>query len=168
MRRSVSTLLAAVMAVTGTAVSFAPAAVAIPQINPAVLNQAAPAAGVQQVRDHSRRWRYNNNNRNWSNNRNWRGDRSDWRRDNRRYSRNYRYGNRHYGYRYRDNDNGSAIALGIFGLAAGAIVGSQLRGGGYGGGSSYDAACHRKYNSYDSYSKTFLGYDGYRHRCVLP
>lgn len=165
MRRSVSTLLAAAMAITGSAVSFAPAAVAVPQVSPAIFNQAAPAAGVQQVRDHSARWRQNN--RNWSNNRNW----GDWRRDNRHYSRNYRYGNRYYGnryYRYRDNDNGSAIALGIFGLAAGAIVGSQLRGGGYGGGSSYDAACHRKYNSYDSYSKTFLGYDGYRHRCVLP
>ncbi len=29
------------------------------------------------------------------------------------------------------------------------------------------ARCYARYRSYDAYSDTFLGYDGYRHRCRL-
>jgi hypothetical protein len=57
-------------------------------------------------------------------------------------------------------DVGAAVVLGIVGLAAGAIIAGQGHGG-----SSYHAICARKYRSYDPRSGTYLGYDGYRHRC---
>jgi hypothetical protein len=96
-------------------------------------------------------------------------------RDSDRYWRDHRRDRyRHYPrYRYRDYDDydnnfGAGLAVGgILGLATGAIIGSQPRGYAY-GYDNYDAACARKYQSYDPYSKTYLGYDGYRHRCVLP
>ncbi|WP_040678131.1 BA14K family protein [Nitratireductor pacificus] len=39
----------------------------------------------------------------------------------------------------------------------------------YGGGSwqRHVARCYARYRSYDEYSDTFLGYDGYRHPCRL-
>ncbi|WP_295814746.1 BA14K family protein [uncultured Nitratireductor sp.] len=40
----------------------------------------------------------------------------------------------------------------------------------YGGASAWErhvARCYARYRSYDEYSDTFLGYDGYRHRCRL-
>lgn len=63
---------------------------------------------------------------------------------------------------------GAAIA----GLAAGAILGGVLaaqqpyyyrRGYGYGDGAVQ--YCLSRFKSYDPYSGTYLGYDGYRHPC---
>ena len=39
---------------------------------------------------------------------------------------------------------------------------------GLGGGSSHVQWCLNRYRSYDPASDTFLGYDGYRHRCNSP
>ncbi|MBN7762982.1 BA14K family protein [Nitratireductor aquibiodomus] len=68
----------------------------------------------------------------------------------------------------------AAIAgLGGF-IAGGLIADSRARYYGpapvYGVPSAWDrhvARCHARYRSYDAYSDTFLGYDGYRHRCRL-
>lgn len=55
---------------------------------------------------------------------------------------------------------GGAVAAGILGgLLLGAIIANsaqQQRGTDY---------CARRYRSYDPYSGTYLGYDGYRHPC---
>lgn len=40
--------------------------------------------------------------------------------------------------------------------------------GGYGGGGGHVDYCLSRYRSYDPRSDTYLGYDGYRHRCVSP
>ena len=136
MRRSSSALVAAMMAVSGTALSFAPAqAGMIPGVAPALMSQAAPAADVVEVGH--RRWQ-----------------RGQYR-QHRRYAPRYRY------YRHDDDDNGAAVAAGIIGFAAGAIIGSQVQGGGY----NSHAACAARFQSYDPASGTYLGYDGYRHRC---
>ena len=82
--------------------------------------------------------------------------------------------------RYRRGRD-AGIAAGIFGgLVAGAIIGSQNSYypynygyyypsyGYYGPYPSRDAAvayCLRQFRSYDPYSMTYLGYDGFRHPC---
>jgi hypothetical protein len=71
-----------------------------------------------------------------------------------------------------------SIATGVFGFAAGAIVGGALANSNNNSGqrviqlqgSDYDAhvaACYNRYRSYDEESNTFLGYDGLRHQCTL-
>lgn len=41
-------------------------------------------------------------------------------------------------------------------------------GYGYGDyGDSHSVACEARYRSYDRYSDTFMGYDGFRHRCLI-
>lgn len=85
-----------------------------------------------------------------------------------------------YGYFYRRHRSGlDNVASGLFGFTFGAILGSAIansnnnnnNGGGYyqGGGSSQNHvdACYARYRSYDARTDTFLGYDGYRHRCNL-
>jgi Ni/Co efflux regulator RcnB len=91
------------------------------------------------------RWRHRQG-RDWDR----RGDRDD-----RRHWRN-----RH---RDRDWDDDDDIAAGILGFAAGALVTGLAASG----GSSHVARCEAHYRSYDPYSDTFLGYDGYRHQCML-
>lgn len=86
-------------------------------------------------------------------------------------------------YRRRSRDVGPAVAAGIFGAIIGGIIASQNRPyavypyqtypsyPGYYPAYRYpsvDAAiayCIRRYRSYDPYSMTYLGYDGYRHAC---
>ncbi len=98
---------------------------------------------------------------------------------------------------WHHHDNGAAVAAGIGGLALGAIVGSALaspnyydeppvyyqhpvpvervypvrrayrvepRSVYYG---NHATVCAEHYRSYDPRTDTFLGYDGYRHRCNL-
>jgi len=160
MRRFTSVLIAAAMA--STAVSFTPAS-AMPAAPTAASNN-EPA--VQFVRDRAGggnggHWRgRHRRGGNWGGG-NWGGG---------------HWGGGHHGYGY-----GYGFGLGAFGLATGLLLGSQLGyyGGGYygqpyygndyygGGYDDYDVACANKYRSYDPYSKTFLGYDGYRHPCRL-
>lgn len=47
-----------------------------------------------------------------------------------------------------------------------APVPAPVYGVGY-GWRAHVARCHARYRSYDPYSDTYLGYDGYRHRCML-
>ena len=75
-----------------------------------------------------------------------------------RYYRHGRYHNRNYYHR----SNNTGIAIGIGALAAGAILAAPH------GSSGWSAECARKYGSFDRRSGTYLGYDGRRHRCVLP
>ena len=156
MRRSISVLIAA--AVVSSSVSFTPAS-AMPAAPTATRNN-GPA--VQLVRDR-------------------RGG-GHWRGGHRGHWRGGHWGGGYYGHRGFDYGFG----LGAFGLATGLLLGSQLGyygggyygngyyGGGYygngyygGGYDDYDLACARRYRSYDPHSKTFLGYDGYRHPCRL-
>jgi hypothetical protein len=74
--------------------------------------------------------------------------------------------------RYRHRNNGGAVAAGIAGLIIGGIIASQPQPyyydpyyqpyPAYGGGIAY---CARRFRSYDPYSMTYLGNDGYRHPC---
>ena len=89
---------------------------------------------------------------------------------------------------YRNRrDNLDAIAAGVFGLTFGAILGSALsqprprvndrviyldddypRYPRYSDSwEAHVAACYARYRSYDERTDTFMGYDGYRHRCTL-
>lgn len=77
--------------------------------------------------------------------------RGDW--DDRRYWRSRRD-------RDRDHDD---FAAGILGFAAGALITGLAASS----GSSHVARCDAHYRSYDPYTDTFLGYDGYRHQCRL-
>ena len=94
----------------------------------------------------------------------WRWKRGGWRDDD------------YHGWYYRhDDDFGGNAAAAIFGLAAGAVAGAIVSGATQGaanydvvGGDQWDYQCSLKYNSYDPARGTFLGYDGYRHPCVLP
>ena len=64
------------------------------------------------------------------------------------------------------------FAFGALGFATGAIIGGAIASeGAYGAyapaGDGWREACAQKYRSFDWGSGTYLGYDGYRHRCVL-
>ena len=81
--------------------------------------------------------------------------------------RNYGYGGpRYYGYGsgyygYDDGfDGGAAIAGGIIGLAAGALLSGALNHP-----HSYGGSCSARFRSYDPASGTYLGRDGRRHAC---
>lgn len=76
------------------------------------------------------------------------------------------YRRRYYrGYR-QDYDPGAAAALGIIGLAAGAIAGAALAPAPYAvGDPNWIAYCSSRYRSFDPASGTFLGNDGFRHYC---
>jgi hypothetical protein len=103
------------------------------------------------------------------------------------YNRGWRNGARHYyrgrWYTYRDNywydDGGAIVAAGLIGLAAGAVVGSAYSNNTtvvvdnddyYGApySSAWYRACANKYRSFRASDGTYLGYDGYRHTCILP
>jgi hypothetical protein len=77
------------------------------------------------------------------------------------YRRGYRGGNRG-GYRHHGGgDDSAGIAAGIIGgLMLGAIIASQSQRS----GRTVDY-CMRRFRSYDPNSGTYLGNDGYRHRC---
>lgn len=66
---------------------------------------------------------------------------------------------------YRD-DAGAAVAAGVVGLAAGAILGSALSAqGAPARDSGWLDYCASKYRSFDPASGTYLGHDGRRHAC---
>jgi hypothetical protein len=153
MRKHVSIFLAAVLA--SSVLSYAPAS-AMPAA-PALTSIDGPA--VQLVD------RYIGGGRHW------------------RRGRGGHWGGHHHGH------GGYGLGFGAFGFGTGLLLGSQLGYyGGYGGYGGYDGyyygqpyygggyyggyvdsdvACARRYRSYDPYSNTFLGYDGYRHLCRL-
>jgi len=66
----------------------------------------------------------------------------------------------------RGYDPGAAAALGIIGLAAGAIAGAALAPAPYVvGDPNWVAYCASRYRSFDPESGTYLGFDGLRHYC---
>ncbi len=76
----------------------------------------------------------------------------------------------------RHEHHHSNIGAGIAGFAAGAIIGGALSPHRYYGPDYYAYEptppfsrsvrwCTHYYRSYDLRSRTYLGYDGYRHRC---
>jgi len=104
-------------------------------------------------------------------------------RDCRTYSRD-RWDDRDYDRFYGRNRSGlDNIASGLFGFGFGAIVGGALanqnnNNNGYNGGGdrvisgpgygyNHVDACYARYRSYDERTDSFLGNDGYRHRCNL-
>lgn len=70
---------------------------------------------------------------------------------------------------YRSHRHGIDPGVaGIFGFVAGAIVGGAIANSGSGSlSSSHVARCQARFRSYDVSSDSYLGYDGYRHRCTL-
>jgi hypothetical protein len=74
--------------------------------------------------------------------------------------------------RHRGRNTGVAVAAGVTGLIIGGIIASQSQPyyydpyyqpyPAYGGAIAY---CARRFRSYDPYSMTYLGSDGYRHPC---
>lgn len=145
MQRMLSIVVAAAVAVSAGTTSFVPAN-ALPMIAPATVADAAPR--IEKVRARQQRYRYA-------------------RRHHRPrhvvrhyYHRPYYRSHRHH--HHHGSNVGLAVTLGVVGLAAGAIAGSQYYGG------SWHSACARKYNSFNWNTGMYLGYDGYWHRCVLP
>lgn len=80
----------------------------------------------------------------------WRKRNNDWDRSDRR-----RW--------HRDRDDDDDVAAGIIGFAAGTIAGAALAGS----SNSHVARCEARYQSYDVRTDSYLGYDGYWHRCPL-
>ncbi len=165
MKGPVSIVVAIAVAITSAAASFTPTqATALPRAVPAAVSEAA-SSGVTEVR-HKQKFRrqlrkFRKHAKRHHSNRRYAVHRGRYYRDYHSHRR-YRYYDRGYYYRDRDDDDeiGAAVVAGIIGLAAGAIIAGQAHGG-----SSYHAVCARKYGSYDPRSGTYLGYDGYRHRC---
>lgn len=75
------------------------------------------------------------------------------------------------GYRgtYYYNNYNSALAAGVFGLAAGAIIGGAVANNNqqrY--ANDYVAYCSQRYRSFNPATGTYTGYDGLQHRCIAP
>lgn len=75
---------------------------------------------------------------------------------------------------YRSNRSGlDSVAAGLFGFTFGTIIGGVIANSsdrvmlGYDDWEDHVDACYDRYRSYDERTDTFLGYDGYRHRCRL-
>lgn len=75
----------------------------------------------------------------------------------------------HSWYLRHQHDRGFAPgAAGIFGFAAGAILGGAAAAAASNArASNHVAACQARYRSYDPASDTYLGTDGRRHACAL-
>ncbi len=70
-------------------------------------------------------------------------------------------------YYYRDYN--AALAAGVFGLVAGAIIGGAVANNNnqrY--ANDYIAYCSQRYRSFNAATGTYTGYDGLQHRCVAP
>ncbi|HEV7719611.1 MAG TPA: BA14K family protein [Arsenicitalea sp.] len=70
-------------------------------------------------------------------------------------------------YRQNNNGNGDAVAAGIFGLAAGAIIAGAVTSANRNNERAHIQACLDTYRSYNVRSDTFVGSDGRRHLCRL-
>ena len=87
----------------------------------------------------------------------------------------YYFHNHHYGYNhdhYRVHLGGGGLGLG-YGDGYRVYLGGNFYGGDYYRGREYvDGGhvewCLNRYRSYNPRTNTFMGYDGYRHRCNSP
>jgi opacity protein-like surface antigen len=96
--------------------------------------------------------------------------------DKKKNKRSVRFKNHYNNYSYRGpsryyrRDDDGAVAAGIAGLAVGALVGGALAQQQaapvyVNPSQSAVAYCSQRFRSYDPRSGTYLGYDGFRHRC---
>ncbi|MDB5561113.1 MAG: hypothetical protein JWN11_531 [Hyphomicrobiales bacterium] len=72
-----------------------------------------------------------------------------------------------HGYYRHNNNNGDAVAAGIFGLAAGAIIAGAVTNANRNGERAHIQACLDAYRSYDVRSDTYASRDGRRRYCRL-
>jgi hypothetical protein len=72
-------------------------------------------------------------------------------------------------YRHNNNNNGNgdAVAAGIFGLAAGAIIAGAVTNANRNNERAHIQVCIDTYRSYNVRSDTYVGGDGRRHLCRL-
>jgi hypothetical protein len=95
------------------------------------------------------------------------------------YAQYYRRGYRpYYRERYYRRDNGSAVAAGVAGLAAGALIAGAIASQAQAQPAAppppgtvdpqVAAYCARKYRSYDPATGTFLASNGMRYVCTYP
>ena len=83
------------------------------------------------------------------------------------------YGGGYYGGRYHRRDSDNAVAAGVAGLAAGALIGGAIASQQAQAAAptyvvpdqSGVAYCAQRFRSYDPASGTYLGNDGLRHSC---
>ncbi|ESX89458.1 MULTISPECIES: BA14K family protein [unclassified Mesorhizobium] len=70
---------------------------------------------------------------------------------------------------HHNREIGIGIAAGVGGFVLGSLLNQQPRTVYVGdeGGSWHVRRCANRYASYDPYSDTYVGYDGYRHYCRL-
>ncbi|MBL8905841.1 MAG: BA14K family protein [Rhizobiales bacterium] len=131
--------------------------------------------GYRGPRYGNRSWngkRYGYNNRYWRNNRygynrGWYGKRYGWNNGWCRYGRCRPY----YKYKYYNNPWPWIAAGAAVGYAGAYYYDNYYDDGPYYGTGGYDAHvqwCLNRYRSYDPRTDTYLGYDGYRHRCRAP
>lgn len=140
-----------------------------------LVTAALPIATSAQAGD----WRWRDDHQRMINYREYSERRNEWRGHPRHVYRHHRY---------RDNDD--AIALGVIGLAAGAIIGGAIANSGpryveprpiyrerpqrvirYGGSlepwsRGWYNYCTQRYRSFNARTGTFRGYDGRDHFCV--
>ena len=96
-----------------------------------------------------------------------RRDRRERRYDRNRHGKRYSHRRPGYHYRYGSYYYSSPWWIGpSIGFAL--TVPSYGYGYGYGGGNAHVEWCLDRFRSYDPASDTYLGYDGYRHRCNSP
>ena len=152
-----------------------------------VITGSATPAGITKIQDNNvqqvrfRRW-YNNNNYQWHNNNNY-----QWHNNNNyKWYNNNNYNNYNHHHHNGGWDNGWGYASGFFLLAPllyngygyGGYNGYDNGYGGYNGygygsyhaagGSRHVRYCLSRYRTYSVRSDTFVGLDGYRHRCRTP
>jgi hypothetical protein len=77
--------------------------------------------------------------------------------------RHHHHGHHHHGH----HGHGDAVAAGVFGLAAGALLAGALAQpqprAAY--ASDWVAYCSAKYRTYNPATNLYVGYDGYYHEC---
>ena len=151
MRRTFTYLLAASIALSGSTIGVTGASAAAPRVSaPAAVESGAPVQLVDRRGSH--KWKKYSRSRGHD----------------RHYSKRHRYDSRrYYSHRRHNHNSGLPLAAGIIGFALGTAVASSYSAPHYYGGSNSDY-CARKYRSWDPYSRTYLGYDGWRHACRIP
>jgi hypothetical protein len=109
---------------------------------------------------YNKRWK--GNRYGW--NKRWRGNRYGWN------NGWCRYGRCGYGYYNGWNNPWPWIAAGAaIGYAGSYYYNDDYDDGAYyGGGNAHVQWCLNRYRSYDPSTDTYMGYDGYRHRCRAP
>ena len=174
---------AAMIALPELAMPVAAMPLAQPGVKP-VIDTGSLTSNVEQVAYRRKKFKgggYKYRGAHYGNNRYWK---------NKRYGNNRRWKNKHYGWNNNGWNNGwcrygrcngynngwnNAWPWFAAGAAVG-VIGSNYYDNyyddgpsyGYGGYDAHVQWCLNRYRSYDPRSDTYMGYDGYRHRCRAP